>query len=943
MNTIRELARLVFRFVIVWVVDTASLLLTAAIFTGIGFQGDRPVLIVAAAAAFLLGIVNFLIRPIILLLALPFGFIAIFAVGFFLNAIALLITANLIPGFYVDSWLDALLGSLLLAALNTVMTSIISVDDDDSFYQGMVERLAQREEFFAQDQAGQGLVMMEIDGLSYHHIKKAIAECWMPTLKRMMDEDGYVLSRFDCGLPSQTSACQSGIMFGDNFDIPAFRWYDKDLGRLIVSGHDAPLINQRFAKGKGLMREGSSVNNMMNGDARISILTLADLFQAPEEQQRRRAQDFYLVMLNPYFFMRTLVLYVGDVVREVIEGLSQQIRREAPRLNRLAHFYPFIRAATTVLMRDVSAYLTILDIVRGTPALYVTWPGYDEVAHHSGPWTKDAFRTLRQYDKVIHRIRDAIERRAPRPYELIILSDHGQSYGWTFKQRYGKSLYELIEEYAPGGTGVTQTTGGDDGMMSVNAMSLELDNAQAHGTGGRVGRSVMRGAQRAVRRGLAEGERASQARTLTKAQAGVRPPDAAPLGEPSGSGQDTSTSVGTDTLPGDGHVNQIGPVAEIQPPATSSNQVTVCGSGNLAQVYFDLAPRRLKLTEISAAYPGLVDALVQHEGIGIVMAYNDSGEALAFGKNGAHNVHSGQVHGQDPLARYGDPTLRAAQLRRLSEFPHNGDLTVISTYYPDGTVAAMEELVGNHGGMGGEQTDAFIFHPPDFEIPATSNSADVFAVLDARRGAVPAPRPAGPALRGIDAWAPRVLWQGLLRYRKWVSVAVRSILLDRWAFRQAAFDPYMTGPALLIAIITPLIVTLLVRREVDLVEWGTRLAAWLIGTLFVYGAARLLRGKADFTSTLRVVGFAQTAYLITLLALIEPLALIARIAAIAVAFLATWLGVSEAHRLKGWRTLLLPLVSIVIGVGSLLVLYILFRSAQMTIEDITRAIGMTLR
>jgi hypothetical protein len=34
---------------------------------------------------------------------------------------------------------------------------------------------------------------------------------------------------------------------------------------------------------------------------------------------------------------------------------------------------------------------------------------------------------------------------------------------------------------------------------------------------------------------------------------------------------------------------------------------------------------------------------------------------------------------------------------------------VISTLYPDGTVAALEELIGNHGGLDGEQTDAFIF------------------------------------------------------------------------------------------------------------------------------------------------------------------------------------------------------------------------------------------
>ena len=49
-----------------------------------------------------------------------------------------------------------------------------------------------------------------------------------------------------------------------------------------------------------------------------------------------------------------------------------------------------------VIMRDVATYLAKLDIIRRTPVLYVPWPGYDDVAHHSGPWSSDAFGVLRQ-------------------------------------------------------------------------------------------------------------------------------------------------------------------------------------------------------------------------------------------------------------------------------------------------------------------------------------------------------------------------------------------------------------------------------------------------------------------------------------------------------------------------------------------------------------------
>lgn len=887
MTLLRDILHALFRFVLFWALDTASLLLTAALVPGISFQEGSNTLVVAASAAFLLGIINFLIRPLILLLALPFGFIAIFLIGFFLNAIALVLTSLLVTGLNVSDWIAAFLGSILLAFFNTLFTSIISVDDDDSFYQAITERLAQREGFYDKDNT-QGIVMLEIDGLSYHHIKKAIALGWMPTLKRLQAEEGYVLSRFDCGLPSQTSACQAGILFGDNFDIPAFRWYDKRAGKLIVSSHDAPVINARYARGSGLLREGTSVNNMMNGDARVSLLTLADLLTGSAEQQQRRAQDVYLVMLNPYFFLRTLVLFFADAAREVAEGVLQHARREAPRMDRLKHFYPLVRAATTVWMRDIAASLAILDIVRGTPALYTTWPGYDEVAHHSGPWTHDAFRTLRQYDKVIRRIHDAIERKAPRPYELVILSDHGQSYGWTFKQRYGKSLHEVISELTPHDTAVTQSSGGDDGIVSVNAMALELDNMQQRKMGGRIGRRVISNAQRAAQRGMKESERANA-------------------------------------------------------PALDTSQVVVCGSGNLAQVYFTASPERLTLDALNELYPGLVDALVQHEGIGIVMAYDAQGAPIVFGKSGARHLNSGDIVGQDPLTPYGDANLRAQQLNRLAEFPNNGDLTIISTVYPDGTVAAMEELVGNHGGIGGEQTDAFIFHPPTFEIPPTSNSADVFQILNARRGLLPAPKPQVKPKRQIESWMPDVLGRGLLRARKWLPVAFRSVLLDRRAYRQAAFDPYMTGPALLLVAVITLLTSWYARGAFDVVDWGSRIFSWLVSVLFAFGAARALRGNADYTTTLRAMGFAYTAKLLEFFALIEPLALIARVAAFLVQFLATWLAVSEAHKLRGWRTLVLPFLALGIAALSVLTIAILFRGAEMSVQDVLRALDMLPR
>ena len=322
-------------------------------------------------------------------------------------------------------------------------------------------------------------------GLSYWHIKQALDDGLMPTLSQMIEEDGYVLSHVDCGLPSMTSSCQAGIMFGDNYDIPAYRWYDKEKKKLYVSASDATELNARYAQGQGLMRKGSSIMNMMAGDAEKSLFTMANMWDGTEEEKKHRANDVALLMLNPYFLTRMLVIFFWETGRELWEAFKQKINNVQPRLNRLEHGYPFVRAAMCGLMRDMSANIAILDMMRGAPSIYMLYLGYDEVAHHSGPWTGDAFGDLRRLDKTFARLRRVVNDKAPRPYSFIILSDHGQSFGATFKQRYGMSIKEFIEQQLPQGTTVTQSIGGDTGAMGLQGMAGELSNMQQMGaTGG---------------------------------------------------------------------------------------------------------------------------------------------------------------------------------------------------------------------------------------------------------------------------------------------------------------------------------------------------------------------------------------------------------------------------------------------------------------------------
>ena len=202
MYSLRSLLRLIIQFVVIWIVSALSLVVTAWILPGIhlGATAEWSVVVVAASAALILGVANLLIRPVILMVAIPLGFIAVFIVGLFVNSIMLLVTTRIVPGgLEVDGLLPAFVGGIVLSLVISLFSAILGIDDAGSFYERVIERRLSQQRPFTTAPQTNGLVMLEIDGLSYFHIQKAIAEGYMPNLEDMIEHDGYVLSRTDCG------------------------------------------------------------------------------------------------------------------------------------------------------------------------------------------------------------------------------------------------------------------------------------------------------------------------------------------------------------------------------------------------------------------------------------------------------------------------------------------------------------------------------------------------------------------------------------------------------------------------------------------------------------------------------------------------------------------------------------------------------------------------
>ncbi len=109
---------------------------------------------------------------------------------------------------------------------------------------------------------------------------------------------------WECELPSQTSASQAGLLYGNSFDIPAFRWHEKDRQRRMVSNSpsDAAEIALRPWGGTGLLAGGgTAVATLLAGDAERTPLVIGAL----EERVQIRADDFYAYFVSPYNFTRS--------------------------------------------------------------------------------------------------------------------------------------------------------------------------------------------------------------------------------------------------------------------------------------------------------------------------------------------------------------------------------------------------------------------------------------------------------------------------------------------------------------------------------------------------------------------------------------------------------------------------------------------------------------
>ncbi|MFZ0324190.1 MAG: phage holin family protein [Actinomycetes bacterium] len=640
------------------VVGVATLLALAWLLPGLSVDGTAE----AVGAVVLMALVGAVVRPVLRRLALHLGWAGIFLLAVFLEAVVVFIALSLAPGVTFSGLGTAFVVSLALSLTLTVSQWAQGVNQDKEFVHRAVAFARKRHRDVAESTLP-GVVFVQLDGVSEPLMRWAIQSGNLSTICRWTREGTHTLAGWQVRVPTTTPVSQAGILMGSNDGIPAFRWWDREAGRLLVANRppDATFIEDRLSTGRGLLADdGASISNIFTGDAPVALLTMAGVGRQGMKGAGR-AQDFAGFFATPYGFFRLLFLALGEMVKERYQA-RREIRLDLrPRVNR-PWSYVGLRAATNVLQRQMNTVLVVEQMMRGAKSIYVDYLDYYEVAHHAGVSRPESLATLAGLDQVVGQLELAAAS-APRPYHFVLLSDHGQSQGAVFAERY-EPLEDLVRRLMGGDLSV-RMVGDDESYGPIN--TLLTDAAGGSGMGARLTRTAVSGRMR----------------------------------------------EGTVDLSAEG-----GPV-----PTEEAPELVVVGSGNLGAVWFARRPNQMTLEEISADYPDLVPGLAEHPGVSFIVVLSRARGVVVVGSDGVHYLDEGVVDGVDPRERFGPQA--AADFRRVARFPNAPDIYLNSMWdEARQEVSAFEGLVGCHGGLGGAQDKGMLIHPATWAIDAPIVGAD---------------------------------------------------------------------------------------------------------------------------------------------------------------------------------------------------------------------------
>ena len=507
-----------------------------------------------------------------------------------------------------------------------------------------------------------GFLVIQVDALAHDDLLLALRQGFAPNLNRLLERDRWDLRRFPAGLPSATPAAQAAIFFGTKDRIPAFRYYEKPEGRVIVGSRPADVqhIRDRLPE-RGILEGGSGYVNIYDGGADRAVFTLAARRPQPFLEKMGGGRLALLALLHPVRIARMVLASLWEYLVEEWNRLASQFRGQATYY---WWYLPILHIGSNVVLRELQTLAVLLDIYTGVPRIYTTYNAYDEFAHHFGPRSRPALASVRALDRRIGEILRMLRRFPGRPYDLYILSDHGQTPSVPYRVVYGETLGETLR--AATRVGVLALAGTGDyapevpDVIDFLARELEEVSAETGPTAGRAGRRAGRWLRRQYR---------------------------------------------------------IFPLVAENVSDSEEEPIVVTYSSSLAHVYWREPARPLTFEEIrqDPDRRALYYFLVAHAGIGAVITRVLDGAHVETIRGRTLISPDGEmevIEGDDPLLHYAPTAVERRAIAGLVQWDNAGDIVLFGAYDPENDrCICFDDQVGAHGAMGGLQSWPFLMTP----------------------------------------------------------------------------------------------------------------------------------------------------------------------------------------------------------------------------------------
>ncbi|MBU0461027.1 MAG: alkaline phosphatase family protein, partial [Nanoarchaeota archaeon] len=289
-------------------------------------------------------------------------------------------------------------------------------------------------------------IAVQIDALPYDVLMSVLNTPSCRFIRSVITDKHYFISKYNCGLPSDTPTVLAGMFYHASDEAVGFRSLDKKNKRFLSFANPMVAYEMELRlkkRNKGVLREGSCYLTTYTGDAKSTFLTMSTLTSLPSLKRIKESNVALMMMLNTFVLIKIAYLSVTEFLLEFYDSFWSFMHRVFVVKEKKARFriiYPFRRFLYQGIVMEMQRIGALIDMKRGVPRIYLNFHAYDDMIHRRGMKSRAALRVLKQIDDTIKRI----YKKKPDDYDFYILSDHGAENSVPFDKMYDEKLSSLL-------------------------------------------------------------------------------------------------------------------------------------------------------------------------------------------------------------------------------------------------------------------------------------------------------------------------------------------------------------------------------------------------------------------------------------------------------------------------------------------------------------------